>query len=199
MTLMSIAVVIVFQALPRSSWAFGDMGSGSGDMPCPAQQMKNVDRKYMWRCAKSFDEASGKFDVNEKCLEVLGQKLYWGFEGGDECPQYWGGERPGLLNRLIPEQYDTYGECMGNEMGEMDMEMERASPEESVDIVLKAEKRCVDKDLCKFHTGLFGYCSAFYETTVKSSCGDDHDHRKKFCTEICPPQNHGGMLQDDPM
>lgn len=158
--------------------------------------MKNVDRKHMWRCAISFDHSTGKFDVNERCIDILGQKLYWGFEGGDECDQYWGGEKPGLLNRLIPEEYDEYGECMNTRMTKVGTKMMRATEEERVSIVLKTEKKCVPEDLCKFHTGLFGYCSTFYDTTVKKSCPEDNGHREQFCTTICPPA--GGMLQDDP-
>lgn len=185
-------VGIVLQLMPGLAWAFA--GQGKGDVPCPAQQMKNVDREYMWRCATVFDQSTGKFETDERCLDILGQKLYWGFKGGDECDQYWGNEDPGLISRLAPNEYDAYTDCMQEEMSKVTPAM-MSNRQARVDTVLSNEKKCA-KDLCRFHTGLFGYCSTFYETTIKN-CPKMGNHREQFCTKVCPP--HGGMLQDDPI
>mmetsp|Transcript_83616 Transcript_83616/g.159559 ORF Transcript_83616/g.159559 Transcript_83616/m.159559 type:complete len:232 (-) Transcript_83616:51-746(-) len=182
---------------------------------CPGMGEDGTDVKYMWRCATTYS-GSGMPEFDEGCREVLKQKVFWGFEGGDECQEYWGGKgKVGLYNRFTRDIGTPELErCVDKEASILIRKTSRAeqarwSKELWMDMKIKFDTICLNnmkqkEALCKFQYSHFGMCSYWFAQEVEKSCGDDFGYRKKFCEQVCPPPpprednaSKTGMLDED--
>lgn len=172
---------------------------------CPAFAQQGVDPKYMWRCAIGWEE-SGKPKLDEACLGNLAQRLWWGFEGGDECEEYYGGKRgPGLWDRFLREASTKFAACQRERMQrELIRLPPSVGPKQRMELLIEVDKGCVSKEVCDFQWSHFGICQPFYEEHVRWKCGDDYGYKELYCAQVCPPpppppspSRDAGMLDDD--
>lgn len=182
---------------------------------CPIGQSGGAEQKYIWRCATHYNETvKGRPEFDEGCVEVLKQKVFWGYEGGDECAQYWGGKKVpvGLYDRFLQEVGFVHNQCVDKETSKFMRvtpvsERRKFSKEKWIELRVGFDSTCIKEETCKFQWSHFGMCSNFFKNEVEPNCGNDFGYREKYCVAVCPkPEpvrevsaeaNQSGMLLDD--
>jgi len=199
--LQCVAMVsLLQQAVSFLGGGFDSNGKETGDsdggaVGCPSFREVTLDERMKWRCGIELEDDTGRLSYDPGCVRGLKQKIFWGYEGGDECKQYWGDPsrgRTGLWHRIAGRAGAQYYSCMSREVPKMLNELPPNKAQDldergKLKLQLEADRKCKTKELCTLQNSHFGYCSRWYREEVAVNCSDDWFYRKRFCSRICPP------------